>query len=148
MFCIKKTLKTFSAAHRLNKDYTGRCRDLHGHNYRTIVVLGATKLDRYDFVMDFGDIKTLFERWLYDHWDHVTLVSDLDQELLDFVVQAKQRHYVLDGGRNTTAECLAQALFDKFSELLAEYNSKQSVDVQLVELELAETDGNVVVYRG
>ena len=55
MFYLSKQLKSFAAAHRLIKDYPGKCRDLHGHNYRVDVLLAADQLDHYDFVLDFDD---------------------------------------------------------------------------------------------
>jgi len=47
---------TFAAAHNL-REYEGECENLHGHNWRVQVVVGAEELDRFGMVMDFREIK-------------------------------------------------------------------------------------------
>lgn len=64
MYRVTKDLQDFALAHRLGKGYPNKCKNLHGHNYNVQVVLGADKLDQYDMVMDFGDIKKLFNVWV------------------------------------------------------------------------------------
>ncbi len=46
----------FAAAHNL-REYQGECENLHGHNWRVEVVVGAGELDRLGMVMDFRDLK-------------------------------------------------------------------------------------------
>ena len=59
---------TIAAAHRLTKDvYTKACARQHGHQYRIVFTILATKLDETDMVIDFGKLKDLAKR--YDHRD-------------------------------------------------------------------------------
>ena len=118
MFTITKQLRKFSAAHRLVKNYVGRCKHLHGHDYKVEVTIAAKQLNQYDFVMDFDEIKQLFDRWLQDHWDHATLVSEIDTPLIDFLEKQQQHYFIIPGNKNTTAECLAEFLFQQFNQLL------------------------------
>ena len=69
MYLIERELKEFAAAHRLGKGYQGKCQHLHGHNYRVVVLLAGEQLDGYDFLIDFNDIKSLFDVWLQQNWD-------------------------------------------------------------------------------
>ena len=46
----------FSSAHRL-RDYKGPCENLHGHNYRARVYVGAAQLDPTGMVIDFKILK-------------------------------------------------------------------------------------------
>jgi len=47
---------TFSAAHNL-RDYHGRCENLHGHNYKVLVVAAGQELDQTGLLYDFADLK-------------------------------------------------------------------------------------------
>lgn len=147
MYSLQKRLQSFSAAHRLNKGYRGKCKDLHGHNYKVDIRLCSHSLDDYDFVMDFGDITLHFEAWLQQHWDHVTLVSDLDTELLTFLQQTQQAHYVLPNAQNTTAENLAKFLYDTFCAILATLPAALNQRVWISEICLHESDTSQAIYQ-
>lgn len=77
-----------SAGHRV-VDHEGKCKHLHGHNYRihfTCVAGGG--LDHLGRVVDFSVIKGTLCQWLEDSWDHRMLISQRDPmlpqlELLD-----------------------------------------------------------------
>jgi 6-pyruvoyltetrahydropterin/6-carboxytetrahydropterin synthase len=118
MYTVKKQLDVFSAAHRLVKGYQGKCKDLHGHDYLTEVTVVCDELDEYDFVIDFGDIKRICNEWLQNHWDHATLVSGADANLLKFVREEKQHHFVLPEQHNSTVEYLVEFLFYQFQKEL------------------------------
>jgi 6-pyruvoyltetrahydropterin/6-carboxytetrahydropterin synthase len=59
---------TFAAAHHI-PDHPGKCRFLHGHNYKVRVHLRADTLDRIGMVMDFADLKQMTEE-VVGLWDH------------------------------------------------------------------------------
>ena len=46
----------FSAAHNL-RGYRGKCEELHGHNWKVSVKVGAEKLDQLGMVIDFKELK-------------------------------------------------------------------------------------------
>ena len=46
----------FSAAHNL-RGYHGKCEELHGHNWKVSVQVGAEKLDQLGMVIDFKELK-------------------------------------------------------------------------------------------
>jgi 6-pyruvoyltetrahydropterin/6-carboxytetrahydropterin synthase len=58
----------FAAAHNL-RGYKGQCENLHGHNWRVTVVVGADELDELGMVMDFRDIKKALSEVL-ERLDH------------------------------------------------------------------------------
>ena len=59
---------TFAAAHFI-PGHPGKCKNLHGHNYRVRVVLAADRLDELGMVIDFADLKTMIKEVVgpYDH---------------------------------------------------------------------------------
>lgn len=59
----------FSCGHRV-VGHEGKCRHLHGHNYRAHFTCRAPALDNVGRVIDFGAIKGSLCQWLEDHWDH------------------------------------------------------------------------------
>ena len=69
----------FCCGHRVHA-HEGKCRGLHGHNYRiTFVVRGETSaLDALGRVVDFSVIKDRLCNWLEDHWDHRFLLWERD----------------------------------------------------------------------
>lgn len=140
MYTVSRDLKGFSAAHRLNKGYEGKCKYLHGHSYRVRVTLTAHELDQYDFVIDFGDIKAMFDDWVQAHWDHVTIVSEVDTTLIDFLRADKQEFFVVPGGANTTCEALGAFLFETFRQVLSDNQQRYTNGVELVEVKLWESN--------
>lgn len=142
MHTIKISLSRFSAAHRIVKGYQGKCQDLHGHDYRIALTLGAKQLDAFGFVVDFTDIKKHCERWVKEHIDHVTLLCEEDVPLLNFVRQEKQRHYILPDNDNTTVECVSKHLYHVFSDILRQLNP----EVSLIEVAVWESDTSGAMY--
>ncbi len=63
-----KVEMTFAAAHNL-REYEGLCEQLHGHNWRVVVVLAADELDNQGMVMDFRCVKESLSGVL-DRLDH------------------------------------------------------------------------------
>ena len=143
MYLIRKKLKDFSAAHRLIKGYQGPCAHLHGHNYVASVLIATGSLNEFGFVIDFGEIKLRCDHWLEQHFDHATLICAEDHALIDFVKQEQQKYYLMPEGKNTSAEVIAEHLFEIFSALL----KKDYPHVSLLEVEVAETVASQAVYR-
>jgi len=66
---------TFDAGHRI-VGHKGKCSRLHGHTYRIEVIARGPTVDP-GFVVDFGDIKDMI-----DKWDHRFLLWDKDPILV------------------------------------------------------------------
>ncbi|RCK78623.1 MAG: 6-carboxytetrahydropterin synthase [Candidatus Ozemobacter sibiricus] len=60
--------KSFSAAHLL-PDHPGKCRQLHGHNWRVRVTAAAATLDQQGMVVDFSVLKRALAE-VCDQFDH------------------------------------------------------------------------------
>jgi 6-pyruvoyltetrahydropterin/6-carboxytetrahydropterin synthase len=99
MYTIFKDF-SFAAAHAI-RGHTRGCENLHGHNYRVRVHLRARRLDAIGMVLDFADLKAIVQEVL-GPFDHRVL-----NEVAPF------------DARNTTAELLAQFVYDEVSQRLA-----------------------------
>ena len=103
----------FCAAHRLH-EYDGLCANLHGHNYRAEVTLTAMELDGMGMVLDFGIIKARIGQWIDKHWDHALLLNANDPLASvewDRALGLFFKTFLFEGGRNPTAEIMAQRLW-------------------------------------
>lgn len=114
----------FDAAHRVMR-HESKCASLHGHRYVLEVTCRAVELDTVGRVVDFGQIKAVFGKWIDDNLDHTTLVNREDTSLKGWVMQAHlmspdsnktRKPYVVDG--EPTAEVLANHLFWMASAML------------------------------
>lgn len=142
---ITKEFK-FSAAHIL-PNHDGKCRRLHGHNYRVLVtVQGDVRHDDYEspeqgMVVDFAVLKEIWNN-LFGQWDH-TFIARGD-EWPYFAREDSIRGMDLDEditylGVRTTAENLAMLIFNGFSYV-------EGVNVSAVKV--YETDSSYAEYKG
>ena len=113
---------TFAAAHHL-RDYHGQCENLHGHNWRIEVILGAPKLSKNGMVLDFRDIKQRLAA-ITRTFDHRYL-----NELPEFA------------NVNPTTENVSRLIFERLSQDLPN-------GVSVLEVSSWESEGCAATYTG
>ena len=121
MFTVSKDYD-FAAAHAI-RGHQGGCQNLHGHNYRVRVHVAAATLDALGMVVDFADLKRVMAEVL-DPFDHRVI-----NEVPPFTE------------RNTTAELLAQYVYEETSRRLDDGR------VRVVKVEVFENDTSSAVYE-
>ncbi|MDA1013555.1 MAG: 6-carboxytetrahydropterin synthase [Planctomycetota bacterium] len=99
----------FCYGHRLI-NHAGRCRHLHGHNGRAVVVVAGEELDHRGMLIDFTDIKKALRTWIDDTLDH-RLILCKDDPAVPILEERGEVLYVVDD--NPTAECIARLIFEK-----------------------------------
>ncbi|HWA96993.1 MAG TPA: 6-carboxytetrahydropterin synthase [Pirellulales bacterium] len=124
----------FCYGHRL-LNYAGKCRYLHGHNGRAVIVIEAPTLDDRGMVMDFSDIKRVVSTWIDENLDHRMLLHR-DDPVVPMLQQAGEPLYLLDV--NPTAESIARLIH----EVAVAHN------FPIVETHLWETPRCYATYRG
>lgn len=92
-----------SCGHRV-VGHEGKCRNLHGHNYRIHFHCRSKGLDSIGRVIDFSVIKSALCQWLEDNWDHRMLIYDEDP-LLPSLLDLDET--VVEVPFNPTAENMA-----------------------------------------
>jgi 6-pyruvoyltetrahydropterin/6-carboxytetrahydropterin synthase len=126
----------FSAGHRLY-GHLGKCRAFHGHNYiLEVTLVRVGELDANGMVMDFGEVKSRFGKWIDDNWDHAMIVSTED------IVGAEMQKSIPDCKcfelyGNVTAEKMAEY----FLVLVAPALLRDAENVRLTKVAIWETDG-------
>ncbi|MEX0586516.1 MAG: 6-carboxytetrahydropterin synthase [Pirellulales bacterium] len=98
----------FCYGHRL-LNYEGKCRYLHGHNGRAVIVIEAARLDDRGMVMDFSDIKRVVSGWIDEQLDH-RMILHKDDPAVPALKLLNEPLYLLDV--NPTAENIAKLIFD------------------------------------
>jgi len=98
----------FCYGHRL-LDYSGKCRYLHGHNGKAVVVLEAASLDKRGMLVDFSDIKRSLCAWIDSELDHRMILCESDPAIPH--LQSLGEPLVLIP-ENPTAENIARLIFE------------------------------------
>jgi len=117
---------TFEAAHRLIRNYSGKCSNNHGHSYRIKLFLEGENLDESDMLVDFNEAKKLKE-WIDGNFDHVTMLWENDP-MIDSLKSFGNK--VLVTKKNPTAEHICELILTKAQELFEDSNIK----VQCIEI--------------
>src|SRR5436190_832566 len=108
MYRVTKEIH-FCYGHRL-LDYSGKCKHLHGHNGRAVIVLETETLDALGMVMDFTVIKQVVGKWIDDALDHRMLLHRDDPIIPEL---RKQGEPFVELDVNPTAENIAKLIYDR-----------------------------------
>ncbi len=123
----------FCYGHRL-LNYAGKCRNLHGHNGRAVIVLEKEELDSRGMLMDFTDIKQVVRTWIDEQLDHRMILHENDPAL-PYLKNLGEPLFILPV--NPTAENIAKTIFD----------FTKSQGFPIVEVSLWETPNAIATYR-
>jgi 6-pyruvoyltetrahydropterin/6-carboxytetrahydropterin synthase len=132
MFQVTREIH-FCYGHRL-LNYDGKCRHLHGHNGRAVIVLESPNLDTLGMVVDFSRIKRVVGEWIDQTLDH-QMILHRDDPVLPILRQQGEPVCVFDV--NPTAENIARHIYD--------FVASQGFPV--VEVTLWETENSYATYR-
>jgi 6-pyruvoyltetrahydropterin/6-carboxytetrahydropterin synthase len=130
MYKLKREF-SFCYGHRL-LNHPGKCRNLHGHNGKAVITLGAEHLDALGMVVDFSDVKRMAGAWIDEHLDH-RLLLHRDDPALPHLRLLGEPVTVLEV--NPTAENIAKLIFDEL----------RSQGMQVLEVQLWETETCAVI---
>lgn len=96
----------FEAAHRLLKNYSGKCTNNHGHSWTVKLHLEGSNLDEKDMLIDFQELKAL-KTWVDDKLDHATLLWENDP-MREYIQSSGQRLFITK--KNPTSEHIAEVI--------------------------------------
>ncbi len=133
MFRVTQEIE-FCYGHRL-LNYAGKCRHLHGHNGKAVIVLEGAQLDDRGMLVDFSDIKKSVAGWIDNELDHRMILNSADPVVPILQAQHEPLHLI---DSNPTAENIARLIF----------NYARSQNFPVVEVRLWETFKSYATYRG
>jgi len=97
----------FCYGHRL-LNYSGKCRHLHGHNGRAVIVLRGEELDDRGMLVDFSDIKKSVRTWIDNELDHRMILNESDP-VVPYLREQGEPLFLLPD--NPTAENIAKLIY-------------------------------------
>lgn len=115
-------IKSFSAAHLL-QDIGGKCEELHGHNFKVEVTVGAPNLNDEGILIDFRLVK----KWLQD------ILDALDHQHLNELEPFR--------GKNPSSENLACFIYNAMKA------PAKTQNVAVVRVKVWESENAAVTYR-
>lgn len=142
MYVLRKKLRDTCTAHFLGKGYPNACKNMHGHNYGYVVEIGGERLNQYDMLVDFSDIKKCCDNWLQENWDHTTILSDFQTEAKEFWNKMGWKYFEFPNS-NSTAEQMSKYLASLFFKKLKDLYP----NIEYVQVEVSETEGSTAIYR-
>jgi 6-pyruvoyltetrahydropterin/6-carboxytetrahydropterin synthase len=98
----------FCYGHRL-LNYSGKCRYLHGHNGKAVIVLEGAALDSRGMLVDFAQIKRSICAWIDSELDHRMILCEADPAIPHLRSLGEPLRVIPE---NPTAECLARLIFE------------------------------------
>ena len=132
---------SFEAAHILSLPYDSKCRQLHGHSYTATVEIESSALDSNGMVMDYTgipDISAMLDHKLLVPASRISPIAGTgmvrvtytgDSQLFDATMLAD--HVVSLGDvPNSTAECIAQFIYDSISSQVPDGVTVKKVTVK------------------
>lgn len=147
MHVICKTFE-FSAGHRI-LGHEGKCRFLHGHNYKAEVFMQCQTLNQLGMVMDFGTIKDVVGKWINENWDHNMILNPNDPQVLHLKATEDRspflmNYYGTQDSLNPTAENMARELHRIANQLLQKGSLRcHKVRIWETPSSFAEVEGGV-----
>ena len=103
----------FCYGHRL-LNYSGKCRHLHGHNGRAVIVMEGEQLGPCDMLIDFAEIKNSLRTWIDSELDHRMILCQ-DDPALPLLKEMNEPVHVIVG--NPTAENIARLIHNYAHEI-------------------------------
>jgi 6-pyruvoyltetrahydropterin/6-carboxytetrahydropterin synthase len=111
----------FSAAHNL-RGYQGKCEELHGHNWKVSVQIGAEKLDQLGMVVDFKELKEELNK----------IIQKLDHKYLNNVPPFDRL--------NPSSENIAHYIFQELKKAI---NSER---IKVIKVSVWESENSKAIY--
>ena len=123
----------FCYGHRL-LNYDGKCKYLHGHNGKAVIVLEGDQLDHRGMLVDFSDIKKQVSTWIDLNLDHRMILNKADP-FASYLQKQGEPIFLIDD--NPTAENIAKLIF----------NFAKTEKLPVSEVSLWETYKSYATYR-
>lgn len=139
-----KTQISFEAAHRLYdvETYSKECRkNVHGHSYKVIIIVGREELNKSGMVIDFKQLKEILYNNIESKYDHSCILKNNDP-IADTIKNNCDKVFLVS--KNPTAEWMANLFYNEIKQELFAVDS----EVFVKEVQVQETENNIAIYLG
>lgn len=142
MFKVTKEFK-FEAGHTLD-EHEGKCKNLHGHNYKVFITLSGMVLNDMEMITDFYNLNQIAKP-LFEEFDHAFMYNKAAKDPFEHEIAAVIKKYnrkIKELLFRSTAENMAMYFYNRIQSILNIENVK--VDKVVV----YETDTSFAEYLG
>ncbi|MEN6349455.1 MAG: 6-carboxytetrahydropterin synthase QueD [Syntrophomonas sp.] len=92
-------VQEFAAAHWLN-NYNGNCRNIHGHTWKTEIIISGDQLDEVGMLVDFREVKKVLAA-IIERFDHCLLnevrpfdsINPTAENIARYIYQEAQKQF-------------------------------------------------------
>ena len=131
--------------HRVT-NHESKCRNLHGHRYKVEICLEGNLIDLKNdssegMVIDFGHVKKIANKYIFDRLDHRFMVWKKDKLLMNFFIKHKELKHV-SVPFVPTAENIAEWIF---SLLDSRFKDTYHTQLKLYSITLWETPTSTAI---
>lgn len=135
----------FETAHRLSSpDAPTKCQSIHGHSWWVTVKIEGPEVDANGMLVEFGDFKRAWRRFLDDQVDHHLVVREGDV-VAAAIVSVQPDARILELPYDPSTENLARFLFERAAGILDRLDRAKGVKVR--EVHVQETMVNAASWR-
>ena len=147
----------FCMAHNL-KNHEGKCKNVHGHNYKLYVTVMRNPNIDYDddmfdvdsnpsssehgMVMDFGRLKQIVNELIIDIYDHSFMIWDEDLDMQKMINDYKNIMKINIVHYRPTAENMCKHFF----RMLNNYFKDHNMGIQVEGIKIYETDNSYAEF--
>lgn len=132
MFEVTKEFN-FEAGHTLDQ-HTGKCRNLHGHNYKVFVTMQSSDLNSMEMVKDFYDLNKAAKP-MFDEFDHSFMFNQKCKDKFEkeiYKVCKKHNRKVMELPYRSTAENMAKYFLTRLNSELEQESDRKVIVSKVV----------------
>lgn len=135
----------FETAHRLSSPNAPvKCQSIHGHSWWATVHIEGPSLDAMGMLVEFGEFKRAWRRFLDDRVDHHLVVASGDP-VAGAIRSVQPEARILEVDFDPTTENMARFLFDQATAILRDLPSAAGARIR--EVHVQETMVNAARWR-
>ena len=137
---------SFASCHRI-MNHKGKCKNLHGHNYNYELGIGYeinqnTKFNECNYMIDFGELKTVFQKWIDTFFDHSVIVNENDKDVIELAKKINDPTRVLLTKGDPSVEVISQMILYLCYRVTNSLNVVKTSNVTINYIRIYETDNS------
>ena len=114
------TSRAYLCCMRQVRDINTSCHILHGYSLTFTLTIATRELDERQWIMESVSIREEIDRWLFEHFDHKTLIAEDDPNLTVFEDLHQQEIISLVVLKDSSSEAIPPFVFSHIGPWLKE----------------------------
>lgn len=136
---------SFASCHRIS-NHKGKCHNLHGHNYNYEIGISydpsEQELNECNYVIDFGEIKNVYQHWIDLFFDHSVIVNENDKDVIKLAKKINDPTRVLLSKGDPSVEIISQMLLWLCNKISTSINVVKESTAKINYIKIYETDSS------